>query len=362
MLIFRNLRNVLISIFLTSILLAEISAQDQPLEQSRQKLLDTIGAEWAAQGIFSAAKLGIPDLLDAGPKHFVELAGASGTKPESLYRLLRLLASRGIFVEEEGGFFSHSEQSRLLSKEHPLSLRSLTLFYGSLIHQSWDGLNASLQTGRPGFEENFGQPVFHYFKQNPKDFELFHKAMEEKSKAVIDSCLKCFDFSPYSKVFDIGGGKGHFLRALFEKYSSLNGILFELPEVIAQAEGEAFLQGGRCSFIAGDFFEQVPAGGDLYLLKSVIHDWEDSLAAIILGNCRSAMGNQARLMIVEPIISGKNAPDYAKLMDLLMMNVTGGKERTMEDFATLLERSGFEILDVVSTSTEFKIILAGPKS
>lgn len=322
-------------------------------EQARQKILDQLSGEWAVQGIYAVVNLDIPSYLDQGPLHYMELARLSATDPESLYRLLRMLASQGIFFEHPDQIFSHSEKSKLLSKHHPSSLYHLTRLYGGVIHQSWEGLLAALHSRKTGFEEHFGMPVFPYFKEHPQDLQLFLAAMEEKSRAVIDSCLKNFDFASYKTICDVGGGKGHFLWKILETHKEATGILLDLPEVIEEVKDPHH----RCQLVSGNFFQKIPTGCDLYILKSVLHDWSDDQAKVILKRCYEAMHTNSKLLIVEPMIGESNIQDYAKLMDVLMLNITGGKERSDHDFAKLLNEAHFTVEEKYPTSTEFKIIM-----
>lgn len=174
----------------------------------------------------------------------------------------------------------------------------------------------------------------------------------------MDSCLGAYDFRKFSTVYDIGGGTGHFLIGLLQKYPRMRGLLYELPEVIAEAKPHLKNFGQRCGMIAGDFFKNIPPDGDAYLLKSVIHDWDDDSAMKILRKCHSTMQRNAKLLIVEPLIAPANQKDYAKCMDVLMMAVTGGKERNEADFRYLLLQAGFKIDSITRTETEFVIIQA----
>lgn len=346
----------LTSSYLIATPLTDLSPHNE--ERARQEMLEQIAGEWVTHGIYAVTSLGIADYLDNGPLHYEELAHLSNTDSNSLYRLLRMLSSQGIFFENQDKSFSHTDKSKLLSTRNPYSLNALTKFYAGVIHKSWEGLLDGLRSGTPGFNMHFGIPVFQYFKQNPDDLSLFHQAIAEKSTVVIDSCLNNFDFGAFKTIYDVGGGKGHFLWKILELNKGSSGVLFELPEVIAEVQNEMNQFHPRSTFVAGDFFEQVPEGGELYILKSVIHDWDDSQAKTILSTCHKAMSDRSKLIIVEPILGERNTFDYAKLMDILMFNVTGGKERSFDHFTKLLKESNFTIEKVIPTSTEFKIIVA----
>jgi hypothetical protein len=324
--------------------------------RDREKLLFLASGEWVAKSLYAATELDLAGHLYHAPKTISKLALLTSCSQDYLYRLMRMLASQGIFDEKEGRLFSNTSASELLAQDHPQSLRSLILLYGREMSQSWSKLSHSLREGTPAFDNMFGESVFAYFRGHPQTAALFNAAMREKSKVVIASCLKSFDFSRFNSIYDIGGGMGHFLQALMRANPKMQGVLFDLPEVVDAASKNG--PDERCAFIAGNFFDTVASGGDAYLLKSVLHDWTDDEALKILINCRNAMKEGAKLLIVEPVMRNTNEPDYAKLMDVYMMIITGGKERTLLDFQNLLQRAGFTIESVTSTETEFSIIQA----
>lgn len=333
------------------------SIQAEPVSSGREKLLTLVAGEWVAKSLYAAAEFDIAGYLLEGPKNVQELSKLTQCDEENLYRLLRMLASIGVFHEEEGRFFSNTEASELLAKDHPQSLRGLTLFYREEMSQSWDRVSDCVKKGKPAFDLEFGQSVFEYFRTHPDAAAHFNLAMKEKSKAVIGSCIKSFDFSKFSSVYDIGGGMGQFLTALLNKHPHMRGLLYELPEVVASAKNNLGKE-PRCSLLSGDFFQHVPADGDVYLLKSILHDWNDRDAARILEKCREAMPAHAKLIIIEPLLTAPNYREAAKMMDVHMMVITGGKERTLQDFKNLLDRAGFSIDSITPTETEFSILQA----
>ncbi len=321
-------------------------------DEHREKLLHLFSGEWISRAIYVAVKLDIPDILCSGPKTVEELSTLSSTNSDSLYRLLHMLAGHGIFQEKENKIFTHTEKSALLTKSHPDSLQSLCLFYGEDIHRAWDSLLPSIQKGMPAFQLSFQEPVFHFFKNNPKRAALFQAAMREKSQAVIQSALSAYDFTPFHTIYDIGGGKGHFLTALLQKFPNLSATLFELPEVISSLEKTTT----PFALSSGDFFKALPANGDLYLMKSVLHDWDDNQAIQILRNCSKAMNEKSRLLIIEIVLQPGNSSLYANSMDLLMLAITGGKERSLSSFEKMLDASGLILENIYPTSTEFSIL------
>jgi SAM-dependent methyltransferase len=269
-----------------------------------------------------------------------------------------MLAGFHVFDEISPRIFANTGMSALLAKSHTDTLHALSLFYGEEIHRSWDALLPSVQTGTPAFQLTFQQPVFSYFKEHPKQAALFQAAMKEKSQAVIQSALASYDFTPFRSVYDIGGGYGQFMQALLRHYPHLSGVLFELPEVVAAIQQKAPSLGARCALAAGDFFLSVPQGGDVYLLKSVLHDWDDAQCGQILANCHRAMSSDSRLLIIEVVLQPKSLSVYANCMDVLMLAITGGKERSLAAFQHLLEQGGFVLERIYPTATEFSILEA----
>lgn len=321
-------------------------------ETPRENLLMLFSGEWVSRGLYVATKLEVADHLST-PKSIEELANATGSDPDSLYRLLHMLAGFQVFEEIFPKVFANTEASLLLMKNNPDTLHHLSLFYGEDIHRSFDELYNSIQEGVPAFQLTYKQPVFSYFKENPARAALFQQAMREKSKAVASSALSSYDFSQLQSVYDIGGGQGQFMQALLKAYPKLSGLVFDLSEVIEKAP--AF---ERLKWQAGDFFQSVPEGGDAYLLKSVLHDWDDGKAEQILRNCYQAMKPESRLLIVEVVLQPKDKSLYANCMDVLMLSITGGKERDLYSFKDLLEKTGFELENIYPTATEFSILEA----
>lgn len=330
---------------------------DNAKTNPRSFLLEKLAGEWLTHCIYTATELNIASYLNCGPKTISELAIQTDTQADLLYRLMNYLASNGIFYEHEGKVFSNNEVSSLLAQEHPQSLYSPALFYKEVLSPNWPDLIKTLNSGKPAFEIHNGMPVFQYFKDNSKAAALFNAAMKSKSKAVIDSLLKVYDFSNYKNFYDIGAGNGYFTYAILNQYPQLSATVFELPAVVQTAKSQmpsAF--DTRCTFVSGDFFNEIPTNGDLYFLKSIIHDWSDNDVLKILENCHKAMTNNSRLLIVEPIQLPANTPDYAKAMDMLMMVITGGRERSLDEMKDLFKRGGFELLKIYPTDTEFSVL------
>lgn len=322
-------------------------------EAVREKILNLLSGEWVSRGLYVVTKLEVADHLQSGSKSIEELGILTSSNPDSLNRLLHMLAGFGVFEEVSFGVYANTDASSLLIQNNPDTLYGLSLFYGEEIHKSWDELLASVQTGTPAFELMFKTPVFSYLKKNPAQALQFQEAMKEKSKAVIQGTLSNYDFSSFRSVYDIGGGHGQFLQAILQKYPHLHGVLFDLPEVI---EKNTTMRSNRCRLISGDFFDSIPSGGDVYLLKSILHDWDDQNAERILKNCRQVMGPKSRLLMIEVVLQPKDQSTYANCMDVLMLAITGGKERSLESFNQMIENCGFVLEHIYPTSTEFSIL------
>lgn len=322
-------------------------------EAAREKLLTLFAGEWVSRSLHVVTKLEIADHLESGPQSVERLAQLTASNEDSLYRLLHMLAGFGVFEEVSSKVFANTEVSQLLVKTNRDTLHSLSLFYGEDIHKSWEEILASIQTGVPAFQLNFKEPVFTYFKNNPERAALFQAAMKEKSKAVIQSALSTYNFGQFESICDVGGGYGQFMQALLAACPRVLGTVFELPEVVEKIKP---LENNRLELFAGDFFNSIPKGKDAYLLKSVIHDWDNEEAEKILKNCRSAMRDDSRLLIVEVLLQPGSQSVYANCMDVLMLAITGGKERTLASFTQMLENCGFVIERIYPTSTEFSIL------
>jgi hypothetical protein len=326
-------------------------------------MLRLIAGFWVARAVAIAAGLGIADLLREGPKSSGELAAATATHAPSLYRLLRALASVGVFAEEGDGRFALTPLGATLQSGVPGSLHTFAMLQQDEEHlRAWGDLSYSLRTGAIAFDQCFGLDLWRYRARHPESSRLFDQAMAEFTGVVNGPILAGYDFSSLGTVVDVGGGDGALLAALLETHPPMRGVLLDLPHVAAGARRrfEAAGLSGRCEVVAGDFFASLPEGGDAYLLKWIIHDWDDQRAVAILGNCRRAMLGRGRLLLIEAVIPAGNAPAFHKFMDLNMMVMTGGRERTAAEYRALLETAGFRLARIVPTATEMSVIEAVP--
>lgn len=323
-----------------------------------QQLDRMISGYWISQAIYAAAKFGIADLLKGGPRTVDELAETTQTDADALYRLLRALASVGIFAQSEPRQFSLTPLAEPLQSDVSGSKRALALMMGEDQFRAWAEVTYSVQTGQTAFQKVFGQPVFDYLAEHPEKARIFDEAMTGIHGRETNAVLDAYDFSGFNVVADIGGGNGSQITALLEQYPQMKGILFDLPHVVERTRGRIETAGlaERCELVAGSFFDSVPEGADAYLLRHILHDWEDEKALAILRNCHTAMSPHSKLLVIESVIPPGNKPFGGKLLDLVMLLMTGGKERMEEEYRTLFEKSGFELSRVALTCTEISIV------
>jgi len=316
-----------------------------------------IGGGWICQAIYVAAELGIADLLAEAPQTSEQLARRCGAHPGALYRLLRALAGMGIFAEDDQGRFSLTGLAERLRTDALLSQRSLAIMMGAEFYQAWGKLLHSVRTGEQGFKEDFGMSFFQYMTEHPERHRIYDAAMMGIHSLETEPMLDGYDFSEFQTVVDIGGGNGLTLAAVLNRHQNIQGILFDLPGVVDGARPviSALDLCDRCEMVGGDFFSAVPEGADAYLLRHVIHDWQDNEAVAILGNCRNAMHPQGRILVVESVIPPGNEPSFGKLLDLMMLLV-GGRERTEGEYGQLFSQAGLKLNRVVPTAHEVSII------
>jgi hypothetical protein len=319
---------------------------------------------WVSQMVYVAAKLDLAGLLKAGPRSSDELAQATGTHPRSLYRLLRGLASLGVFAEGTAKQFSLTPQAEALLEGVPGSQRAMALMTGEEHYLSWSELLHCVTTGKTGFEKLYGMRPFDYLPSHPEQGAIFDAAMTSVHGKESPAALAAYDFSTIGVLADIGGGNGSLISATLEMHRELRGILFDMPSVIERSRPNIEKAGlaSRCQCIAGSFFESVPPGADAYLLRHIIHDWDDAESVTILRNCRTAIGTNAagRVLVLETVIPPGNAPMFGKLLDLNMLVIPGGLERTESEYRELFTASGWRLNRIVPTTTEISVIEALP--
>jgi O-methyltransferase/methyltransferase family protein len=311
------------------------------------------------QLLYVVAKLGIADLLRDGPKRSEELAQAVGAHPRTLYRVLRALASLGVFVEDEAQGFHLTPLAQLLRTDVPESLRALAIFYGEeWIWHAEGALLYSVRTGKAAFHHVHGMSPFDYYRQHAEAAAGFNAAMTNLSGHELAAIIAAYDFTEMATIVDVGGGQGALLAEILKTCPHMRGILFDLPAVVESAQPFLTAAGiaERCTCVAGDFFQRLPGGGDAYILKRVIHDWDDAQAAAMLTQCRQAMPAHGRLLLMERVIPPGNTPSVGKLADITMLVHYGALERTEAEFRGLLEAAGFTLVRIIPTQTSLSII------
>ena len=327
-------------------------------DQSRMEFFKQMfGGSWITQGIWVAAELGIADLLTDGPRTAEELAEKTHTHGNALYRVLRALASVGMFAEDAHGRFSLTPLADLLRTDASASQRPFAIMMGAEFHGAWGELLHSVRTGELGFEKKFGVPFFQYMTERPERGKIYDAAMTGVHGGETEPMLDAYDFSPFQTVIDIGGGNGLVLAAILQRHPTIKGILFDLPAVVDRAR--TIISGlglsDRCQIVGGDFFSSVPVGGDAYVMRHIIHDWDDNEAVAILRNCRVAMNPEGRILVVETVIPPANEPCFGKWLDLMML-VVGGRERTEEQYRRLFSEAGLKLNRIVPTALEISVI------
>lgn len=341
-----------------------VQPENSPQAAAPGQLLQMIFGSIVTQMIAVAAKLNLADLLSDGARPVDELAAATHTHPPSLYRLLRALASVGIFAETEPRHFTLTPLAGLLQSNAPNSLRGFALLLGSeFYYRSFTNLLHSVQSGESALQTTFGIGLFEYLHQHPGDAAIFNEAMTSVSGREAGAVRDAYDFTGIQTLVDVGGGHGVLLATILKANPALQGILFDRPPVVAGA-GPLLQQEGvadRCQVVGGDFFASIPAGADAYILKYIIHDWDDERAEKILKNCRQAMAPGGRVLIVDAVIPAGNAPFIGKLRDMVMLAVTsGGVERTAAEFQTLLAGAGFRLNRIVPTNSVVSVVEGVP--
>ena len=352
-------------------------------------MLQMISGFWVSRAIHAAAKLGIADYLKEQPKTVEELAASTDTHVPSLYRLLRALASVGIFAEDDNHRFGLTPLAATLQTDVPGSLRFFAISQlGQEHYLSWDNLLHSIKTGEIAFDHIAGMSLYDHYLKNSEAGKLFNCAMTSLTASILEAIICSYDFSAFNIIVDVGGGQGSLVTSILKAYPTVKGIVFDIPTVIEEAKSSLQAQGfadpsgdarklanaaltqspaegnppaalsHRCTVVSGNFFESVTAGGDAYLLKHIIHNWDEEKAIAILKNCHQAMSQHGKLLLFETIIPPGNAPSFGKLLDLNMLVMTDGHERTEEEYQVLLQKAGFQLTQVIPTPSLINIIEA----
>ncbi|HET7552464.1 MAG TPA: methyltransferase [Gemmatimonadaceae bacterium] len=326
--------------------------------EARDALFRMISGYQLAQLVHVVAVLRIADLLVLGPRSVDDLAAQTGANADRLYRVLRALGAVGVLEELEGHSFALTPLSDLLRSDHPESLRPMSIFLGGVSYRTWGELLYGVMSGETPAEKVLGMPGFAYLRRDSEAGEAFDATMTVISRRHVQSIVEGYDFSDALTVVDVGGGQGMLLAGVLKANPHLHGILFDQPSVVAAAkrtlEGAGVSE--RCELVGGDFFRAVPPGGDIYMLRSIIHDWDDMPATTILANCERAMAEDGRLLVMESVIDAGEKSVAAKFLDVQMLVTTGGRERTVEEFEQLFAAAGLEVGRVIPVGVDGRIV------
>ena len=326
---------------------------------------DLIAGYWVSRMIYVAAKLGLADLLKRGPRTAQDLAEATGVKAWALYRMMRTLAAYGVFQEISGKRFKLTPLGRTLRTGVSASMHGFALMLVEKhVWYAWEQLLYALQTGDLPFNNIYGMPFYKYLEGHPDDLKVFGEAMTSLSgtenPAIAAAYQKVQRRSRIATLVDVAGGHGSLLAMILKRNPRLRGVLFDLPPVIDRAKKDRHVTvrgiADRCTLAPGDFFASVPRGGDAYLLKYILHNWDDDRCVEILANCRDAMNANGRVLVADPVIAPGNRRDWSKLVDIQMMVVVRGRERTAAEFATLFKRAGLKLVRVVRTNCPLSLV------
>jgi ubiquinone/menaquinone biosynthesis C-methylase UbiE len=316
-----------------------------------------------SQAIHVAATLGIADIIKNGASSASDLAVATSSHPAALYRVLRALAAAGVFHEDDEKRFSLTPLGECLRSDAERPIAAYAAFVGRPHQwQAWGALSHSVRTGENAYRHVHGVGVWDYLVGHPEEAVIFDRAMTGRSRGIVEDIVSTYDFSAFSRVVDIGGGQGVMIAAVLAAHTNIHGILFDRPDVVARAQPvlEAAGVAGRCDVVGGSFFEAIPEGGDAYLLKYILHDWDDTASLAILTACRRVFRPEGKLLIMERIVAAPNEGLETKTSDLNMLVSPDGQERTADEFAAMLATAGFRMEGIVEVNARLSIVEAVP--
>jgi hypothetical protein len=332
---------------------------DLPTASPAEVMQELIVGAWISQAITTAADLGVADALAGGPLPIDELAGKVGADPDGLRRLLRALISKGVFAQRDNGRYELTPLADLLRFDVPVSMAATAQLVGSRQHREhWSLLTEAIKTGSSVVPALRGKTFFDYVGDDPEFGQIFNDAMTSYSGLLVGPIVGAYDFTPYSTIIDVAGGHGRLLAAILASAPNAQGVLYDQPEVVAGAAPllREHHVAERVRLAEGSFFDGVPAGGDLYILKYIIHDWDDDAAVGILRNVRSAAAAGAALLLVESVMPEDDRESLAKWNDMGMLLINNGRERTSDEYRGLLDKAGFQMISVVDTASPLSII------
>jgi ubiquinone/menaquinone biosynthesis C-methylase UbiE len=322
-------------------------------------VLELAGGFLISQAIFLAARLGLADRLADGPVTAVSLAAVTGMHPLSLGRLLRTLAHAGLCTLDAEERFASTEAGERLRAAHPHSVRSYVLMLAEdWMWQCAPDLQRVIETGQPAFDQRHGKPIYAHFKAHPEQARVFDDAMTGYSRMNADAVARAYPLPPGARIVDVGGGHGYQIEAFLLASAGTRGVIFDQPHVIdaARPRVQRTAVADRCELVAGDFFQAVPAGADLYVMRSVIHNWRDDQAIAILKNCRAAMAEGGKVLMVEVLVSPESTPRFGEILDLQMQLFTSGRERSADEHRWLYEQAGLRMTRIVPTTSFMQVV------
>jgi len=325
-------------------------------------LFQMVIGKWISQAVGTIVEIGVPDQLAKGARQCRDLAREAGMSEDGLYRLLRALASVGLFAEGPDRRFRLTGMGQLLRSDHPDSLAGYARFTAhDITWRPWGQLSYSVKTGMPAFDHVFNAPIFEHFSRNPEVAAVFDDAMTSISAMEARATSEAYDFKGVETLMDVAGGHGLLLATILRRHKKMRGVLFDLPHVAANAAVTFTRAGitGRVRIESGDFFKELPSGANAIIMKHILHDWDDDSATRILQACHRALDTQGKVLIVDPVVPPSNVPHYGKLLDLEMLVLTPrGRERTKVEFTKLLRGAGFRLSRVIPTESPLSIVEA----
>src|SRR5579859_7195674 len=325
-------------------------------------LFQMVIGKWISQAIGTIVEIGVPEQLAKGARRCSDIAREAGVSEDGIFRLLRALASVGLFAESADRRFKLTGMGQLLRSDHPESLAGYARFTAhDITWRPWGHLSYSVKTGMPAFDHVFNTPIFEHFSRNPDVAAVFDDAMTSISAMEAQATSGAYNFKGVEILMDVAGGHGLLLATVLRRHKAMRAVLFDLPHVAAGAAATFVRAGiaGRVRVESGDFFQELPSGADAIMMKHILHDWDDDSATRILQTCHRALGKRGKVLIVDPVVPPGNTPHYGKLLDLEMLVLTPrGRERTKAEFVRLLRGAGFRLSRVIATESPLSIVEA----
>jgi orsellinic acid C2-O-methyltransferase len=328
------------------------------------QIQEMVSGFWKTRAIHAAVRLGLADLMGSGPRSAADLAARCDANADAVYRLLRALVSIGICLDADGGRFALTPLGDALRSDSPRSIRGMVLHLSEMMWNSWSHLDESVRTGKTARELSGQSGAFDFFDANPEAAAIFNSAMAQFTRMVGAAVVAVYDFSAIGTLIDVGGGYGQLLATILRANPKMRGVVFDMEHAADGARRELTAEGvaDRAQFTVGDFFKEVPTGADAYILKSIIHDWNDERSTAILRNCRRAAGANAKVLLVERVVPERMrvAPEdqATAMLDLNMLVGAGGRERTEAEFGALFRVAGLRLVRVVPTASGSAVIEA----